>query len=189
MGYKPYYEPVETNPYLADFYQDISRWTFNMQMFLLAHRFQQHQEVVWDPAHQKGGGVVQDRTIYEDTIFARIHKDDGLMDARDYATYTSHFNIMRRYLVYPDVLVYLHVTPEQAMDRIRMRSRDVEKDIPVDYMVKLYQGYEAFAKEMERYTLVLRIDWSTYLPTEEVADRIRHIANSNQDFVRSLRRI
>ena len=189
LGYRAYFEPVETNPYLEDFYKDISRWTFNMQMFLLAHRFRQHQEVCWDPSHSTGGGVVQDRTIYEDTIFARIHNDDGLMDDRDYTTYTSHFNTMRRYLVYPDVLVYLHCTPEKAMERVALRSRDVEKNLPLEYMQKLYKGYEDFATEMERYTLVLRLDWSTYQPTEEVARQVLALTDTHRDYLRSLRRI
>lgn len=189
LGYKAYFEPVETNPYLADFYKDISRWTFNMQMFLLAHRFRQHQEVIWDSSHAESGGVVQDRTIYEDTIFARIHNQDGLMDDRDYTTYSSHFNIMKRYLVYPDLLVYLHVPPDLAFERIKMRSRDVESGIPMEYLVKLYNGYEQFAEEMDRYCPVLRLDWTEFRSTDEVLQQIQEKVRKNEHFMRSLRRI
>jgi len=189
LGYKAYYEPVETNPYLEDFYKDMSRWTFPMQMFLMAHRYQQHQEVVWDPCHQNGGGVVQDRTIYEDTIFARMHAEDGLMDARDYATYISHFNVMRRFLQYPDIMLYLRTDPKVAHDRIASRSRECESTIPLEYLELLYEGYEKLIEEMKRYTVVVEIDWSTFVPTPEVARLVMEAADSNQDFLKSIRRV
>lgn len=184
-----YYEPVETNPYLEDFYQDIARWTFNMQMFLLAARFRQHQEVLWDPCHRKGGGIVQDRTIYEDTIFARMHHEDGLMVGRDWDTYIEHFHIMQGFLRYPDVIVYLRVEPETALERVRQRARDAERDLPLDYLKRLHEGYEAFVEEMQRYTVVVPIDWSEYRPVEEVAEAIFQATNREQKFLRSLRRI
>ena len=183
------YEPVETNPYLEDFYLDISRWTFNMQMFLLAARFRQHQEVLWDPCHRKGGGIVQDRTIYEDTIFARMHHEDGLMVGRDWDTYIEHFHIMQGFLRYPDVIVYLRVEPETALERVRQRARDAERDLPLDYLKRLHEGYEAFVEEMQRYTVVVPIDWSEYRPVEEVAEAIFQATNREQKFLRSLRRI
>jgi len=189
LRYKAYYEPVTENPYLEDFYRDMTRWTFNMQTFLLFARFEQHQELVWDPCHKGGGGVVQDRTIYEDTIFARMHYNDGLMDERDYATYTGHFNIMRRYLVYPDVIIYLRVTPEQAMERIQQRGRDAEKAISMEYLQALFDGYEQYAEEMRRYTLVLPLDWSEYIPVGVVAGQIKNLTDRNRDFLKSLRRV
>ena len=189
LGYKTYFEPVEDNPYLEDFYQDMSRWTFPMQMFLMAHRYQQHQECVWDPCHQRGGGVVQDRTIYEDTIFARMHYDDGLMDERDYATYIGHFNIMRRFLQYPDIYVYLRTEPEVAHARIASRSRDCESTIPLEYLLALHAGYERFIEEMKRYTVVVELDWSSFIPTDEVARRVQAAADNNRDFLKSIRRV
>ena len=183
------FEPVKENPYLTDFYKDIARWTFPMQMFLLAKRFQLHQEVVWDPRHQKGGGVVQDRTIYEDVVFATMHQEDGLMDARDYDTYTSHFNIMRRYLVYPDVIVYLRVPPVVALARIQERGRESERGIPLEYLQRLHEGYESFVEEMSRYTVVIPVDWTEYKPTEEVLASIQDSVSQNQKFIRSLKRI
>lgn len=188
LGFKAYYEPVETNPYLEDFYKDMARWTFPMQMFLLAKRFQQHQEVVWDPAHQQGGGVVQDRTIYEDTIFAGMHHDDGIMIGRDYETYTSHFRIMTRYLVYPDVIVYLRCDPETAARRIAARARTAEREIPMGYLQQLHAGYEAFAAEMKHRTAVVELDWEQFVSVEEVAARVM-AAVETRPFARSLRRI
>ena len=188
-GWKTAYEPVETNPYLEDFYQDISRWTFNMQMFLLAQRFEQHQAVIWDQCHKNGGGVVQDRTIYEDTIFARMHRDDGLMDDRDWKTYIGHFNIMKGFLRYPDVIVYLRTDPNVALDRIRERARNAERGMELSYLHRLHKGYEEFADEMQRYTVVVPVNWTFFQPVEAVAQRVLDAVDTNQKFVRSLRRI
>lgn len=187
--WKPYYEPVETNPYLEDFYKDISRWTFNMQMFLLAQRFEQHQEVLWDPCHKDGGGVVQDRTIYEDTIFARMHREDGLMGDRDWATYINHFHIMQGFLRYPDVILYLRTEPEVALERINERARSAEDGLPLQYLQRLHEGYEEFVEEMQRYTVVITVDWTEYRPVSEVADMVLDAAKREQKFLRSLRRI
>ena len=188
-AWKAVYEPVETNPYLEDFYADIERWTFNMQMFLLAQRFQQHEEVIWDPVHRLGGGIVQDRTIYEDTIFARMHHEDGLMVGRDWDTYISHFSIMRRFLLYPDVIIYLRVPPEIAAERIRERDRKAEREMPPGYLDRLCDGYEEFIEEMAQYTVVLTLDWSEYQPIVDVADQVLAAAERKQKFIRSLRRI
>ena len=189
LNYDTAFEPVEDNPYLVDFYQDMGRWTFNMQMFLLAARFQQHQEIIWSPAHQQGRGVVQDRTIYEDTIFASMHHRDGIVDDRDFGTYIGHFNIMRRYLQYPDVILYLRVTPETALERINLRSRDAESGIPLDYLRALFEGYEQFVDEMQRYTTVVTVDWSEFRPVEEVSALITEATQKEPKFIRGIRRI
>ena len=188
--WKPVFEPVDNNPYLEDFYLDISRWTFNMQMFLLAKRFQQHQEVLWDPCHRDGGGIVQDRTIYEDTIFARMHHEDGLMVGRDWDTYISHFHIMQGFLRYPDLILYLKVSPETALERIEERGRDEERGkVSLTYLKSLYDGYEQFVAEMKRFTVVVEIDWETYKPVSEVADLVLASARKESKFLRSLVRI
>lgn len=188
--WKPFYEPVKENPYLADFYQDIPRWTFNMQMYLLAARFQQHQEVLWDSVHRLGGGIVQDRTIYEDTIFARMHRNSGLMSDRDWNTYISHFEIMKGFLRYPDVILYLKVTPEKALERIESRARAEEVGkVPLDYLKTLHAGYEEFIEEMTRYTVVVDLDWKDFKSVSEVADEVTYRSQRQQKFVRSLCRI
>ncbi len=187
--WRPCHEPVETNPYLEDFYGDISRWTFNMQMFLLAKRFQLHQEVVWDSRHQAGGGVVQDRTIYEDVTFATMHRDDGLMSERDFDTYSSHFNIMKRFLVYPDVILHLRVSPSVAMTRIASRGRNAERAIPIEYLERLAAGYEEFVEEMHRYAAVVIVDWNEFRPVDEIVEVLEEAIQGNGKFLRSLRRI
>lgn len=188
LDFAPVYEPVDDNPYLADFYEDIPRWTFPMQMHLLSRRFRQHQEVIWG-LRGRYGGVVQDRTIYEDTLFARMHYEDGVMDERDYETYISLFQDMQNFLKYPDVIVYLRVPPELAAERINSRGRSMERGIPLDYLKGLEAKYEEFAEEMTRYTVVVPIDWSDYRPPEEVARLVQEAASENSGFIKSLRRI
>lgn len=186
LGYEAFYEPVKENVYLADFYKDMNRWGAMMQLYLLSKRFEQHQRVVW--AANKG--AVQDRTIYEDTIFARMLHESGQIDARDYETYTSHFHIMKRFLVYPDLLVYLQVEPRKAMERIGQRGRVVERGITLEYLERLTEGYEQFAAEMGRYTRVLTIDWNEYRPTSEVVRLVQEeVRNTPLQFLRDLKPI
>ena len=185
LGYEAFYEPVKENIYLADFYKDMNRWGAMMQLYLLFKRFEQHQKVVWGAEK----GAVQDRTIYEDTIFAGMLHDAGLIDDRDYDTYMGHFNIMKRFLLYPDVLVYLKVDPEISMRRIAERGRVVERGITIEYMEKLHNGYEKFVSEMGRYTRVLTIDWNDYREPAEVARLVKEEMTNNLEFLRDLKRI
>ena len=183
LGYDAYNEPVDDNPYLDDFYADMERWGAMMQIHLLFRRFEQHQQIVWN----KGKGAVQDRTIYEDTIFARMLHEAGFIDKRDYETYLGHFNIMKRFLVYPDILIYLRVSPETSMQRIQERGRGAENRITLEYMQKLYQGYESFITEMSHYTRTLTVDWNDYMETDEVAKMVKEKSNENREFIRDLK--
>src|SRR6185295_4700383 len=101
LGIDCYYEPVSDNEYLADFYRDTARYSFAMQVYLLNRRFQQHQEIIW-----RGRSAVQDRTIYEDSIFAKMLAATGLMDQRDYRTYVELFRNMSNFMCKPSVIVY-----------------------------------------------------------------------------------
>ena len=185
LGYEAFNEPVKENPYLEDFYADMNRWGAMMQIHLLFRRFEQHQQIVWN----SNKGAVQDRTIYEDTIFARMLHEAGFIDQRDYETYIGHFNIMKRFLVYPDVLIYLRVSPEVSMQRIQERGRDAESRITLEYMENLHQGYESFIAEMDHYTRVLTLDWKEYKEPEEVAKLVKEKANENREFLRDLKRL
>ena len=182
LGYATYNEPVKDNPYLEDFYSDMNRWGAMMQIHLLFRRFEQHQQIVWNSEK----GAVQDRTIYEDTIFARMLHEAGFIDQRDYDTYQGHFNLMKRYLVYPNLLIYLRVDPETSLQRIAKRGRKTESGITLDYMQKLHDGYESFIEEMDRYTQVLILDWNQYLKMDEVVDRISEKTRNQPKFLRDL---
>jgi len=112
-----YHEPVADNPYLADFYRDMKTYGFAMQVFLLNERFKQHQEIF-----ARNAGGVQDRTIYEDTIFARVLHDQGNMSDRDYATYLDLFSNFLRFLCKPTCIIHIDVAPEESLRRIMERS-------------------------------------------------------------------
>lgn len=163
-----YYEPVKDNEYLEDFYRDTARYSFATQIYLLNRRFQQHQEIIW-----KGRSAVQDRTIYEDSVFAKMLVGLGLMEERDYRTYQSLFEHMSNFMCRPNVIVYLDVTPERSMERIQMRSRGVESGISMDYLKALYQGYEDFIADISRSTPVIRVDYDRFQSVEDMANVIQ----------------
>jgi len=159
-----YYEPVKDNEYLADFYADTAKYAFATQIYLLNRRFQQHQEIIW-----RGGGGVQDRTIYEDAVFAKTLVNLGLMDERDYRTYLDLFKHMSNFMCRPHIIVYLDLSPETSMERIKMRSRDVESGISLDYLQMLHQEYETFIQSVSRTIPVIRVSWEKYRNAEEMA--------------------
>ncbi len=169
LGIDVYYEPVDDNEYLEDFYRDTPRYSFAMQIYLLNRRFQQHQEIIW-----RGRSAVQDRTIYEDSIFARMLAESGLMDERDYRTYSELFRHMSNFMCKPNVIVYLDVSPELSHDRIRQRGRQVEGGVSLEYLKALYAGYEAFITDISRVIPVIRVDYERFATAEEMAEMIQH---------------
>jgi deoxyadenosine kinase len=162
-----YYEPVGDNEYLEDFYRDTAAYAFQTQIYLLTRRFRQHQEIIW-----KGGGGVQDRTIYEDAIFAKTLVNAGLMDERDYRTYLELFRQMSNFMCRPSVIVYLDLSPETSMERIQMRSRGVESGITMEYLRGLHAEYEAFIGEISRSVPVIRVSWEKFRDASEMAEVI-----------------
>jgi len=134
----PYFESVADNPYLSDFYADMKRWSFNLQIYFLAHRFKTHKDIT-----DGQNSVVQDRSIYEDVeIFARNLHKLGNMSDRDHETYTNLFTEMTSYLQPPDVLVYLQASVPTLLNQIKMRGREFEKSIDVSYLELLNVTYE-----------------------------------------------
>lgn len=168
MGLPAFFEPVDANVYLADFYKDMRRHGFAMQIYLLSERFRQHQQVIW-----RGEGGVQDRTIYEDSIFAQILRDGGSMDERDYQTYCTLFGHMSNFMRKPNLIVYLRVTPEESLARIRARGRAAEAAVTIEYLRGLHAAYEAFIEGISRVIPVIRVDWSTFRTAEVMARVIR----------------
>jgi len=163
-----YYEPVADNEYLADFYRDTARYSFAMQIYLLNRRFQQHQEIIW-----KGRPAVQDRTIYEDSVFAKMLSDSGLMDPRDYRTYVQLFRNMSNFMCKPNLIVYLDVKPEVSHARIAARARDIEQVISLDYLRALYQEYETFVQDISKVVPLIRVSWNEFRDVEEMAEVIK----------------
>ncbi|HSN26432.1 MAG TPA: deoxynucleoside kinase, partial [Kofleriaceae bacterium] len=143
-------------------------YSFAMQVYLLNRRFQQHQEIIW-----RGKSAVQDRTIYEDSIFAKMLAKTGLMDERDYRTYVDLFRNMSNFMCKPSVIVYLDVSPESSAERIRVRSRDVESKIPIEYLQALHEGYQEFIANISKVIPVIRIDYERFATAEEMAEVIK----------------
>jgi deoxyadenosine kinase len=167
LGLPVYYEPVADNEYLADFYRDTRRYAFATQIYLLNRRFQQHQEVIW-----AGGGGVQDRTIYEDSVFAKTLVDLDLMDERDYRTYLGLFKHMSNFMCRPNVIVFLDLSPESSMQRIQERARGVETGITVEYLTALNANYQAFIRQISRTVPVIKVSWEQYRSPAEMAQVI-----------------
>ena len=141
FGWRASYELVDENPYLADFYGDMARWAFPLQVYFLSQRFRHHQDLV-----RAGEPVVQDRTIYEDVeIFARNLHERGLMSARDYANYRELFAVMTEFLRPPDLVVLLRAPVSTLRERIARRGRDFERAIPEDYLARLNDLYDDWA--------------------------------------------
>jgi deoxyadenosine/deoxycytidine kinase len=136
--WKPYFESVDDNPYLSDFYGDMSRWSFHLQIYFLANRFKCHKEIV-----ESSESVIQDRSIYEDAeIFARNLYDIGKMTERDYTNYVSLFHVMMEYLKPPDLMIYLRANVDTLMKQISKRGRDFEQGIQRSYLETLNSLYE-----------------------------------------------
>ena len=137
------------------------------QIYLLNRRVQQHQEIIW-----RGNGGVQDRTIYEDAIFAKTLRDQGLMDQRDYETYLDLFRHMSNFMCRPHVIIYLDVAPQTSLERIHERDRGCESNVSVEYLQQLHDNYEEFLGEISRLIPVLRVKWEEFIQVDALADAI-----------------
>ena len=140
------YEQVDDNPYLTDFYNDMRRWSFNLQVFFLSKRFEQLEQI-----EEMDTSVVQDRSIYEDAhIFARNLYEMGHMSGRDYQNYTNLFSIMTTYLSPPSLLIYLRASVPTLVDHIQQRGREFESTIRIDYLERLQGHYEEWIESYDR---------------------------------------
>jgi len=149
--WKAFYEIVETNPYLNDFYGDMHRWSFHTQMYFLTKRFHSLQRIL-----ETKESIVQDRSIYEDAeVFARSLYLQGYMTERDYRTYNEHFEILCEHIRTPDLMVYLRSDVPTLMERISMRGRTYEKQIERAYIETLNERYEEWVSRYQRSPLVI----------------------------------
>lgn len=149
--WQPHYESVDENPYLDDFYAEMERWSFNLQVYFLNSRFRQILEL-----RQTGKDIIQDRTIYEDSsIFAPNLHAMGLMTNRDFSNYSSLFELMENLVTPPDLLIYLRASIETLVGQIHKRGRDYENSISIDYLSRLNERYEAWITEYSKGKLLI----------------------------------
>lgn len=138
FGWTPHFEPVDNNPYLEDYYKDMNRWSFNLQIYFLNKRFHDVVEIA-----QSNGTIIQDRTIFEDAcIFAPNLHDMGLMSDRDFDNYTDLFNLMISLVRLPDLLIYIRTGIPRLVEHIQKRGRDYEQTMRLDYLKGLNRRYE-----------------------------------------------
>jgi deoxyadenosine/deoxycytidine kinase len=157
--WSPHYEDVDENPYLNDFYEDMQRWSFNLQIYFLKSRFNQILTI-----RNSSKTVIQDRTIYEDAeIFAPNLHAMGLMSTRDFNTYSDLFILMNRLVQAPDLLIYLRASVPTLVNQIQKRGREYENSIRIDYLKQLNERYEAWVNRYKAGKLLIidvdRIDF------------------------------
>ena len=153
-GWTPKYESVDFNPYLADFYKDMARWSFNLQVYFLNKRFKDVVEI-----SRSDEVIIQDRTIYEDArIFAPNLHDMGLMSTRDFENYSDLFDLMMSLVGDPDLLIYLRSSIPNLIAQIQKRGRDYEKTIRIDYLTGLNDKYEKWIAGYKGRLLVIDAD-------------------------------
>lgn len=149
--WESHFEDVDENPYLNDFYNDMQRWSFNLQVYFLNSRFNQVTEI-----RRENKDVIQDRTIYEDAyIFAPNLHAMGLMTTRDFENYFSLFNLMDSFISPPDLLIYLRATVPALVNQIQQRGRDYEESIRLDYLKRLNERYEAWISTYDKGKLLI----------------------------------
>lgn len=159
-GISPFYEPSEDNPYLPDFYKDMQRWSFHSQLYFLSNKFRLHQQL-----DKASGVVVLDRTIFEDAeIFATALHDMKRMDDRDWETYWGFYQSILNAIRPPDLMIYLRCSMRTLRRRIKLRGRDMEKDMPLSYLKRLDRLYEGWIANYEMSdVLVLETDKLDYI--------------------------
>ncbi len=170
-GWETHFEDVEHNPYLNDFYHDMQRWSFNLQIYYLNSRFTQVQEI-----KSTEQTVIQDRTIYEDAfIFAPNLHSMGLMTTRDFENYFSLFTLMDSFVSAPDLLIYLRASVPTLVNQIQQRGREYEESIRLDYLKRLNERYEAWISTYDKgKLLIIDIDNNRFPESQEDLGKIIH---------------
>ena len=163
-GWEPQFEDVDDNPYLNDFYKDMQRWSFNLQIYFLNSRFGQVQEI-----HKGNKDVIQDRTMYEDAhIFAPNLHSMGLMSTRDFENYQSLFKLMNNFIPAPNLMIYLRSSVSNLVEQIQKRGRDYENSIRIDYLSRLNERYEAWISSYEHgHLLIIDVDGLDFQQNKE----------------------
>jgi deoxyadenosine/deoxycytidine kinase len=162
-NWRAFYESVDDNPYLADFYDDMKRWSFNLQIYFLSARFRHQKQLL-----TSSKSFIQDRTIYEDVeIFAKNLYEMNLMSQRDYDNYRALFTEMSSYLRPPNLLIYLRADVPTLVNQIQKRGRDYETTIRIDYLERLNQHYEDWIASYPYDKLIIETDNLDFVNNDE----------------------
>lgn len=173
-GWTPKYESVDFNPYLSDFYDDMSRWSFNLQIYFLNKRFKDVVDI-----SRNSETIIQDRTIYEDAkIFAPNLHDMGLMSSRDFDTYSDLFDLMMSLVKMPDLLIYLKSSIPNLVSQIQKRGREYEKTIRIDYLTGLNERYDKWIDSYKGHLLVIDADKYKFGNKEEDFEAVTDMIDS-----------
>ncbi len=170
-GAKAYYEEPD-NPYIGDFYENMSRWSFNLQAYFLSSRIEQTRAMLEEGATD-GGHIIQDRTIYEDAhIFARNLSDMGLMSKRDLGTYMKTFSLFESFVPHPDLLIYLRASVPKLKEQIIRRGREYESNIEEEYLMRLDERYAEWIAGYDGRVLEIDVDIDNFEQDAEAFGRI-----------------
>lgn len=162
-GWTPRFEPVDNNPYLDDFYHDMNRWSFNLQVYFLNKRFKEVVEI-----SQSDENIIQDRTIFEDAkIFAPNLHDQGYMSDRDFENYSDLFDLMMSLVKLPQLMIYIRSSIPTLVKHIEKRGRSFEKSIRIDYLTGLQQRYEDWIKNYKGELIIIDGDKLSFEDTPE----------------------
>lgn len=173
-GWTPKYESVDFNPYLSDFYDDMSRWSFNLQIYFLNKRFKDVVDI-----SKNSETIIQDRTIYEDAkIFTPNLHDMGLMSSRDFDTYSDLFDLMMSLVKMPDLLIYLKSSIPNLVSQIQKRGREYEKTIRIDYLTGLNERYDKWIDSYKGHLLVIDADKYKFGNKEEDFEAVTDMIDS-----------
>lgn len=168
FGWKAFYESVDDNPYLSDFYDDMRRWSFNLQIYFLSSRFRHQKKML-----EREGRFIQDRTIYEDVeIFAKNLHEMGLMSDRDFSNYEALFDEMTYYLKPPSLLIYIRAQVPTLVKQIQQRGRDYENSIRIEYLERLNRLYEDWIDRYPHEKLIIDTDDLDFVNNKEDLGRI-----------------
>ncbi|MAL16254.1 MAG: deoxynucleoside kinase [Balneola sp.] len=168
FNWEAFYESVDDNPYLQDFYEDMRRWSFNLQIYFLSSRFRHQKEMLNDDIN-----LIQDRTIYEDVeIFAKNLHQMNLMSDRDFANYEALFEEMSYYLRPPDLLIYLRAQVPTLVKQIQQRGRDYENTIRIEYLERLNNLYEDWIGRYPHEKLIIDTDDLDFVNNKEDLGRV-----------------
>jgi deoxyadenosine/deoxycytidine kinase len=184
LGYEAALEDAAANPYLPDFYSDMKGYVTRMQIWFLSHRVREHRQIIRRIRSGAVAGVVKDRTVWEDIVFAKMFNSGPLriLSDLDYKTYLDLFdNMLLDEPIFPELLLHLDCTPETALERIKERGRGMEMGLSLDYLKALKDAYDEFIGDMRaKGARILKLDWESFVPLSECVDLVRRETKASQ---------